>query len=116
MAWVWPWSICSRAEIATSVPRDGLAPGAAVQLGLRPEGVVVVAAGAGATDAKVQLVERLGDRTLVYVCLADGLEVIATDEGNSRVAAGDTVGLRIDGAAAHLFGPDGAGRHAEPSA
>ena len=29
---------------------------------------------------------------------------------------GDHVGLRIDGAAAHLFGPDGAGRHADAAA
>jgi hypothetical protein len=26
---------------------------------------------------------------------------------------GDRIGLRIDGAAAHLFGPDGTGYHAE---
>jgi multiple sugar transport system ATP-binding protein len=77
--------------------------------------VAVAAAGAGSTDAKVELLERLGERTLVYSVLADGLEVIAQDEGNSRLRVGDKVGLRIDGAAAHLFGPDGAAFHAEVS-
>jgi multiple sugar transport system ATP-binding protein len=101
------------AEVATRVPRSGLPAGAGLQLGLRPESVKVAAKGAIAAEAKVDLVERLGDRTLVYATLADGLAVTAEDEGNSRVQLGDTIGLAIDGAAAHLFGPDGAGHHAE---
>jgi hypothetical protein len=42
--------------------------------------------------------------------------MIAQDEGNSRLQVGDKVGLSIDGAAAHLFGADGAAFHAEASA
>ncbi|HEX8669368.1 MAG TPA: ATP-binding cassette domain-containing protein [Allosphingosinicella sp.] len=101
------------AEVETRVPRTGLPEGAPLQLGLRPEAVSVAAAGAGTTSAKVELLERLGDRTLVYAALADGLEVIAEDKGNSRLAVGDTVGLAINGAATHLFDPDGAGHHCE---
>jgi len=104
------------AEVETRVRRDGLPPGATLQLGLRPESVSVAAAGAGTTDAEVELVERLGDRTLVYARLADGLEVTAEDEGNSRLRMGDRIGLRIAGHGAHLFGPDGAGHHAEAQA
>ena len=103
----------SGAEVATRVRRDALPAEGPLQLGLRPEMVSVTAAGAGSLDAKVVLVERLGERTLVYGVLADGLEMIAQDEGNSAVQVGDKVGLRIDGAAAHLFGPDGAAFHAE---
>jgi multiple sugar transport system ATP-binding protein len=101
------------ADVETRVRRDRLPADRTLQLGLRPEMVGVVAAGSGTTDAKVELVERLGERTLVYGVLADGLEVIAQDEGNSRVQVGNKVGLRIDGVAAHLFGPDGAAFHAE---
>jgi multiple sugar transport system ATP-binding protein len=101
------------AEVETRVPRAALPGGAALELGLRPESVAVVAAGEGATQAKVELVERLGERTLVYARLSDGLPITAEDEGNSRVRIGDTIGLRIDGAAAHLFGADGTGYHAE---
>ena len=104
------------AEVETHVRRDGLPAGATLQLGLRPESVSVAAAGAGTTDAEVELVERLGDRTLVYARLADGLEGTAEDEGNSRVRMGDRIGLRIAGQNAHLFGPDGAGHHAEAQA
>ena len=54
--------------------------------------------------AQVELVERLGERTLVYARLADGLEITAEDGGDS--AAQDRRPRRpaIDGAAAHLFG------------
>jgi multiple sugar transport system ATP-binding protein len=104
------------AEVETRVALDGLPPGAPLQLGLRPESVAVTAPEAGTTKAKVELVERLGDRTLVYARLADGLEVTAQDEGNSRIRLGDEIGLSIDGAGTHLFGPDGAGHHAEPAA
>jgi multiple sugar transport system ATP-binding protein len=78
--------------------------------------VIVVPVGSATTVAKVDLVERLGDRTLVYAHLRDGQAITAEDEGISRIKTGDMVGLRIDGAAAHLFGPDGAGHHAEAAA
>jgi multiple sugar transport system ATP-binding protein len=104
------------AEVTTRVPRTGLPEGAPLQLGLRPEGVTATAPGEGAADADVELVERLGDRTLVYARVSDGQEFIAQDAGASQVRIGDRIGLRIDGAAAHLFGPDGGGHHAESAA
>jgi multiple sugar transport system ATP-binding protein len=104
------------AEVQTRVPRNGLADDMPVQLGLRPEHVAVVPPGEGTLDAEAVLVERLGERTLVYARLSDGLEVTAQDEGGSRVRMGDRIGLSVDGGAAHLFGPDGAGHHAETAA
>jgi len=100
------------AEVDTRIRREGIPTGGPLQLGLRPEAVTVVAEGAGTIDAKVELVERLGDRTLVYARVPDGLEVTAQDEGNSGVRVGDRVGLRIDGNSVHLFDADGAGHHA----
>jgi multiple sugar transport system ATP-binding protein len=104
------------AEVDTRVPRAGLPASGALLLGLRPEAVRVVAPGRGATDGEVQLVERLGDRTLVYARLADGQDLTADDEGNSRVRIGDQIGLKVSGAATHLFDSDGLGHHAEPVA
>jgi multiple sugar transport system ATP-binding protein len=101
------------AEVETRVPRSGLGQSGALQLGVRPESVAVTAPGAGTTDGKVELVERLGDRTLVYAVLSNGLEIVAQDEGNSRVTMGDQVGLAIEGSSAHLFDADGTGHHAE---
>jgi multiple sugar transport system ATP-binding protein len=77
---------------------------------LRPE---AVRAGGGkpTTKAKVDLVERLGERALIYARLADGQPITAEDDAYSRVAIGDEVPLAIDGGSAHVFGPDGAGYH-----
>ena len=102
--------------VETRVRSEGLPQGAALELGLRPEAVRVAPEGAGTSAAKVQLVERLGDRTLVYATLAEGVQVTAEDVGTSAVRIGDTVSLRIDGTAAHLFGPDGAAHHSESAA
>jgi multiple sugar transport system ATP-binding protein len=96
-------------EVATRVARAGL-PEGNVQLGVRPESVRIAADGVA---AKVELLERLGERTLVYARLSDGQAITGEDAGDSRVRIGDTVQLAVDGAAAHLFGPDGAGYHAE---
>jgi multiple sugar transport system ATP-binding protein len=103
-------------QVDTRVVSNGLAGGGPVQLGIRPENVTVAPVAAATTVAKVDLVERLGDRTLVYAHLKDGQAITAEDEGISRVKNGEMVGLRIDGSAAHLFGPDGAAHHAEVAA
>ena len=103
------------AEVETRVPHTGL-PGDGLQLGLRPEAVRVVGTSEGTTTAKVELVERLGDRTLVYARLSDGQQITAEDEGFSRVAINDQVGLKVDGAAAYIFAADGAGHHARQRA
>jgi multiple sugar transport system ATP-binding protein len=94
--------------VETRVERAALPADGALRVGLRPEAVRV---GGKGPKAKVELVERLGERTLVYARLSDGQAITAEDEGNSRVKIGDSVPLAIDGAAAHVFGPDGAGYH-----
>lgn len=96
--------------VQTDVPREQIAAGGDLRLGIRPE-AVHVDGGMATTTAKVELVERLGERTLVYARLKDGQAITAEAEGNSKVRIGDDVPLRIDGAAAHLFGPDGNGFH-----
>ena len=95
--------------VQTQVSRQGL-PAGELRLGLRPEAVRVGKANS-TTRAKVDLVERLGERTLIYARRADGQTITAEDDACSRVAIGDEVPLAIDGGAAHVFGPDGTGYH-----
>ena len=102
------------AVVQTAVPRDRL-PSGELRLGLRPE-AVRVADRAATTKAKVELVERLGERTLVYARLPDGQAITAEDNAYSRLAIGDEVSLAIDGDMAHIFGPDGTGYHAAAAA
>ncbi|RWX67177.1 ATP-binding cassette domain-containing protein, partial [Mesorhizobium sp. M4B.F.Ca.ET.089.01.1.1] len=81
------------------------------ELGVRPESLTVVAEG-NQTSATATVVERLGERTLVYARLADGTQVTAQDRGLSSVKPGDAVRLKFDTTALHLFAPDGSAWHA----
>jgi multiple sugar transport system ATP-binding protein len=98
-------------RVETRVPRAGLPETASLELGLRPEHVRVASAHGSTIAAEVLLVERLGERSLVYAQLADGGAITAEDIGTSTLKAGDRVALAIDGSSAHLFGPDGTGYH-----
>jgi multiple sugar transport system ATP-binding protein len=98
--------------IGTDVPFAAL-PATAMTLGLRPEAVRIAAGPSGNTQGTARVVERLGDRTLVHVALADGTLFTAEDRGDSTVQAGQVVGISLDGRAAHLFAADGTGHHRE---
>ena len=98
-------------EVQTSVPRKGL-NGGELRLGLRPENVRVAAASKATTKIKVELVERLGERTLVYGKLANGQSITAEDEGNCKVKMGDEIGILIDASGGHVFDADGTSHHA----
>ena len=99
------------AIVQTEVSREKLPAGERIEVGFRPESIRVANTGEATTRAAVELVERLGERSLVYARMKDGTQITAEDEGVSAVKVGDEIGLRIDGAAAHLFGPDGTGYH-----
>ena len=98
-------------EVQTSVARNGLEGDAELRLGLRPENVRVAPASKATTRMKVELVERLGERTLVYGKLSNGQAITAEDEGNCKVKMGDEIGILIDASAGHVFGADGASHH-----
>ncbi len=101
------------ATIQTEIAFAGLPGGADMTLGLRAEAVRLATSGSGNARGTARVVERLGDRTLVHVALADGTLLTAEDRGDSRVEPGREVDLAVDGSAAHLFAADGAGYHSE---
>jgi multiple sugar transport system ATP-binding protein len=82
------------------------------ELGIRPEALRVTAM-AGDVKGQVKVVERLGDRTLVYARMADGSLLTAQDDGNSSVQPNQTVGLAFDMAQSHFFDAAGKAYHAE---
>ena len=81
------------------------------ELGIRPEALRVVAKG-GDAKGQVKVVERLGDRTLVYVRMDDGKLLTAQDAGNSAVQPHDTVKLAFDMQHSHFFDTEGKAYHA----
>jgi multiple sugar transport system ATP-binding protein len=100
--------------VATRVDAAAL-PSGAIRLGIRPESIDVGPTGSGTAEGKAEVVERLGDRTLIHARLGDGSLVVAEDEGFSRVAVGDSVGLKLDEGAVHIFDEAGRGHHPEAS-
>jgi multiple sugar transport system ATP-binding protein len=98
-------------RIAAAELTQGLTHSGRFKLGVRAECVRICAPGQGDTVGQAGFVERLGDRTLVYVQLACGVTLVAEDSGMSRVAVGDSVGVRIEASGVHLF-DDQRGYHA----
>jgi multiple sugar transport system ATP-binding protein len=95
--------------VKTKVLRSALPADGELRIGMRPEAVRV--GSKGDTKGRVELVERLGERTLIYARLSDGQPITGEDTGDSRVKIGQEVPLKIDGAAAHVFDAAGAAYH-----
>ena len=100
------------ATLATTIRAGGIKAGE-YTLGIRAEAVKLSKDGSKTTTGKVDVLERLGDRTLLYIRLKDGSLLVAEDIGNSRVAIGDEVPLALDGGRTHLFDADGLAWHGE---
>ena len=92
--------------VTTQLPAAAI-PSGALTLGIRAEHIHP---GSGA-PARVDVVERLGERTLIYAVLGDGSTVVYDEAGDVRIGVGDAVQLSFDGAASLLFGPDGMAVH-----
>jgi multiple sugar transport system ATP-binding protein len=103
--------LATGAVIATRIAATELAPDRQFKLGVRAESVSVCERDGGHTNGEAKFVERLGERTLIYVELADRTTIVAEDIGMSRVRAGDDIGVSIDAAGVHLF-DDERGYHA----
>jgi multiple sugar transport system ATP-binding protein len=101
--------------LVTRISASELPSNSACKLGIRAESAFVRTTGQGAVQGRARFVERLGDRTLVYVQLSDGTTIVGEDEGMSPVAVGDAVGLDLDAGAAHLFDAN-RGYHAQSGA
>jgi len=86
-------------------------PAGPMILGIRAERVRPSPTGDGTLGATAEVVERLGERTLIHVALGDGSRLVAEDAGVSAVKPGDRVDLRVEAAHAHLFDSDGLGHH-----
>ena len=72
-------------------------------LGLRPEHVVMAEEVGDALPATVELVEALGDETLVYARLTSGSQLVCKQNARTRARVGDRVGLRFDEGYVHVF-------------
>jgi ABC-type sugar transport system ATPase subunit len=97
--------------VDAAIDGSTLAPGQAVEIGIRPEHLRVVD-GADVSSGirfggEVTLIEQLGESHLVYLRCADGLELVSRASGHTRLRVGDRIALEADPAGLHLFGANG---------
>jgi len=88
------------AAFAAAVPK-----GEAVTLGIRPH--ALAAQDGGPLAGVVQLVEQLGNETVVRVRLPNASELTAVLPGQGAFAVGSTIALGFNSADVHVFGADG---------
>ncbi|MEO0487785.1 MAG: sn-glycerol-3-phosphate ABC transporter ATP-binding protein UgpC [Pseudomonadota bacterium] len=89
-------SLARDVALDVTMPADGTA----VQLGLRPEHLMLDRAG---TTHKVDLTEALGGVSYAYLMAENGERLIVEERGDDRVKAGETVGVSFDESQARLF-------------
>ncbi|MBT3790061.1 MAG: sn-glycerol-3-phosphate ABC transporter ATP-binding protein UgpC [Alphaproteobacteria bacterium] len=85
-------------------PGNSCSSGDSITLGVRPEHLT--AAGNELSGA-VEVVERLGDVSYIYLNLADGERLVIAESGTTEVAPGEKIGCNLDPASLHLFDADG---------
>ncbi len=77
-------------------------------LGIRPEHIHARDGDEPALGGRVEVIERLGDVSYVYVTLSGGERVVMAEPGSSELQPGDTVNCRMNTDRMHLFDADGA--------
>ncbi|WP_334174637.1 sn-glycerol-3-phosphate ABC transporter ATP-binding protein UgpC [Pseudoxanthobacter sp.] len=94
--------------VAVPLATPASAQGAAISFGVRPEDLRATDSDDYLFEARVDLVEQLGEVQLVYLDSGDpDCPLIAKLPGQAAVARGDRLRLTADAARLHLFGDDG---------
>ena len=73
-----------------------------VQLGIRPEHLLVNQEADATWESKVFVVEKLGSGTFIYL-EKDGEPLVVETEGNSKIKVGDTINVGFQANRCHLF-------------
>ncbi len=76
-------------------------------MGIRPQSLRLVDPDEARLPCTVDLVERLGEETVISAKLASGKLVLANIAGDAAIKTGHRIGLTFDTAKAHLFRESG---------
>ncbi|GGB01749.1 ABC transporter ATP-binding protein [Brucella endophytica] len=82
-------------------------------LGIRAEDVSILPAGQSGIPLHAEVIERLGDRSLIHGRLADGEKLTVEADGRREARPGDRLQIALDPKAIHLFDAGGTAHHAE---
>ena len=86
------------------VDGSGLATGAAITVGIRPEHIEV---GDGPWQGRITHIEALGEHGYLHLMLDDGATTMVAKTGLEELRIGQTVRLTLPEAALHVFDADG---------
>jgi len=81
---------------------SGMSVGQNIQLGIRPEHLLINQDGDASWEGKVFVVEKLGSGTFLYL-EKEGEPLVVQAEGDSNIKVGDTVKIGFLGSKCHLF-------------
>jgi multiple sugar transport system ATP-binding protein len=97
------------AAVQASIDASGLAPGATLELGIRPEHAALSTNGELPNTIKggVAFVEHLGGTSLVHVRLEGGMLIAVRENGDATLAIGDAVAVHLAADHCHAFAADG---------
>jgi multiple sugar transport system ATP-binding protein len=94
--------------VAVNHPITGSTVGDKVTFGIRPEHIGINAeSGIKFAELRVDLVEQLGDTTMLYAATRGGQPLTVSLDGQLQIAVGSTVTAFVDPARYHVFGADG---------
>ncbi|CAM3703007.1 ABC transporter ATP-binding protein [Phaeobacter inhibens] len=91
-------------EVMADIPTTDADQGLAVNVGVRPEDLVEEGTGGALIDSRVDIVEALGEVTVLYIAAGEGKDpLIAKLPGIHKGLRGSSVRLYADPAKLHLF-------------
>jgi multiple sugar transport system ATP-binding protein len=94
---------------ALTVPAQsaGMAPGARVTLGVRPEHLIAPEESDAVISGRVFVVERLGGETYCYIRVEGDQTIVLRSHGEMPIRAGEQIQFGVSAATCHLFDQDG---------
>ncbi|MBQ0943643.1 sn-glycerol-3-phosphate ABC transporter ATP-binding protein UgpC [Ideonella sp. 4Y16] len=95
-------------EVA-GIALPGLAPAAAVTLGIRPEHIELADDTSGAVPGRVEVIEHLGNETFAHLDIGDDAQalLVARLDAESAVVRGQRLWLRLPSQRLQVFADDG---------
>ncbi|WP_340242184.1 ABC transporter ATP-binding protein [Roseobacter sp. HKCCA2468] len=85
-------------------PRGGVGQGDAIELGIRPRDMSI--AKTGGVKGEVTEVEQLGSESYIFVTLPSGEPLVIHQAGQTDIAIGQTVAVKLAPEAVHIFRAD----------
>jgi ABC-type sugar transport system ATPase subunit len=82
-----------------------------VTIGIRPEHIEVVDKKQGDISGTLRVAEYLGSETMFYLTLGDGTDISVKADGLMQAKPGETLWLRLNPKAIHVFGDKGQALH-----